>query len=90
MHSQFALIASQNPDGIAVIDGEDSSQYTYREIDEMSTLLASSLYHEFGVRPGTSTGENGPKSGVRKSGTLTHGTTPLRRASARASLVTQS
>jgi len=41
---------------IAVIDGEDGTTFTYKQIDDMSTLLAQKLYHDFGIRPGKVTG----------------------------------
>ncbi|GMI01344.1 hypothetical protein TrLO_g1131 [Triparma laevis f. longispina] len=54
LHQQFVEQAKRTPDNVAVIDGD--KELTYRELDELSTLVAQHLYHKCGVRVGDSTG----------------------------------
>jgi len=56
LHGEFAKAVKIYPSQTAVIDGDGGKSFTYREIDDMSTLLAAKLYHEHGVRPGGITG----------------------------------
>ena len=49
LHDLFSAAAAKYPARVALIDGE--RQFTYAEVDAMTDMLASLLFHEHGVRP---------------------------------------